>query len=34
MTFSCDKVGVEFFDTAPTQHRAGVESRDRSEVAK
>ncbi len=25
MTVSCDKVGVEFFDTAPTLHRARVE---------
>lgn len=25
MTFACDKVGVEFFDTAPTIHRARTE---------
>ncbi|MEQ8839559.1 MAG: SRPBCC family protein [Acidimicrobiales bacterium] len=25
MTFSCEKVGLEFFETAPTIHRANVE---------
>lgn len=27
MTFTCDKVGVEFFDTAPTVHQARIEVR-------
>ncbi|WP_372734556.1 SRPBCC family protein [Nocardioides sp.] len=25
MTFSCDKVGLDFFDAAPTIHRASIE---------